>query len=554
MNIQDASGFSGPERFDSGSAADPGFVKFEGEFVEFATSQAGKPPEAHVTEHWLAQHPVSGFSEEQIKHLISAVVSQVGLENAKAVVEGFSEDEKAICERRLKVEGFKRDIQKDVWDTLERMSEEGLEHEADRIELATMAAEQDGSAISFYIHQLNISDQDALCKIAKKAAEKNPERTLLCIQNFRFSELEKLKEVFHSVQDPKYMNCFSPEATLETALIEIAKVNAEIHGHTTSMTFENYGIKDQEALVAIAKILARTNPLGTARSFRKFFIQREEDRIEIAKITASVSGSAATSCIKNYDIKDPSALVQIAKIAAAESGEGVSELIQNYSLSESARIEVAKIAAAQSGEAVSEYIQNYEIPESARIEVAKIAAAQSGKGISMFIDKYHVSESARIEIAKIAAAQDGLATSVYIKKYGITDQTALVEIAKIVAAQTGNFSLERFDIENEADRIAIAKIAAARDGLATCVNIKEYNINDPEALKEIFLCAFESDSESLEYLNAVIPEEVKDAYIPQNSPEHQQEDAIAIRLILENVLGRGEEDPLTQSLLKLRNP
>jgi len=81
------------------------------------------------------------------------------------------------------------------------------------------------------------------------------------------------------------------------------------------------------------------------------------------------------------------------------------------------------------------------------------------------IERYRIrSEAERIEIAKTAAAQDGYEVSRYIQHYGIQSQTALVEIAKIAAAQSGigtSAYIKNYGIKSEVARIEIAKIAVA---------------------------------------------------------------------------------------------
>ncbi|MCB1149401.1 MAG: hypothetical protein KDK48_04485, partial [Chlamydiia bacterium] len=110
--------------------------------------------------------------------------------------------------------------------------------------------------------------------------------------------------------------------------------------------------------------------------------------------------------------------------------EAYSSICQN-----SLNIERAKREAIQNGWQTSNSIKNYGITDpSALVEIAMIAAAQDGRSVSYFIKNYGITDpKALVEIAMIAAAEHGEGTSYFIKNYGITDSEALIAIAKIAA-------------------------------------------------------------------------------------------------------------------------
>ncbi len=292
----------------------------------------------------------------------------------------------------------------------------GIEDQKILIEIAKIAAAQNGEGVSYRIQNYGIRNEEALMEIAKIAAAQNGEGVSRYIQKYGIRN--------------------------EEALIEIAKIAAAQNGEGVSYRIQNYGIRNEESLIEIAKIAAAQDGGGVSQYIQKYRITNEEALIEIAKIAAAQTGRGVSQYIQNYGIRNEEALIEIAKIAAAQNGEGVSQYIQNYGIrNEEALIEIAKIAAAQNGEGVSCHIQNYWIRnEEVLIEIAKKAAAQTGEGVSFHILNYRITnEEALIEIAKIAAAQDGEGVSQYIQNYRITNEKALIEIATICIRSSKSF-------------------------------------------------------------------------------------------------------------------
>ncbi|NMC64493.1 MAG: hypothetical protein GYA55_15110 [SAR324 cluster bacterium] len=109
--------------------------------------------------------------------------------------------------------------------------------EKERIEIAKIAAVEDGEGTSEYIENYGIKDKQALIEIAKIAAAKSGVGTSMFIQNYGIKD----KQV----------------------LIEIAKIAAAQSGGGTSECIQNYGIKDKKALIEIALIALRGNASGT---------------------------------------------------------------------------------------------------------------------------------------------------------------------------------------------------------------------------------------------------------------------------------------------------
>jgi hypothetical protein len=228
---------------------------------------------------------------------------------------------------------------------------------------------------------------------------------------------------------------------------------------------------------------------GSHLSERIWFYRITDQKVlvEIAKIAAA-NDPGMSEYIKNFGIKDPKELIEIAKIAASTERNNVSQHIHKYGIrSQAARIEVAMIDAENGS--IGHFIRNYKITnQKALVQIAKIAAAQESC-LAHHIKEYGIDdEASRIEVAMISAAKNGEETSRYIARFDITDQQALIQIAKAAAAQDGRGTscfIKKYGIHEEASRIEVAMIAAARDGGGTSEWIRNYGIKNKQALFEI---------------------------------------------------------------------
>ncbi len=228
------------------------------------------------------------------------------------------------------------------------------------IEIAKLAAAQDGWGISKHIGNYHITNQEALIEIAKLAAQQNGKGVSEYIENYH-------------IVDPNVR-------------AEIAKLAAQQNGEGVSQYIRNYGITNQAALIAIAKLVAQQNGWAASYYIRNYGIENSAARAEIAKLAAQQSGGGVSYYIKNYDLEGD-VLIEIAKLAAQQDGAEVSEYIENYGITnQDALIEIAKLAVQQNGEGASYCIRHYGIrdPQALR-EIALLAVAQNANSLEVFI-------------------------------------------------------------------------------------------------------------------------------------------------------------------------
>ena len=242
--------------------------------------------------------------------------------------------------------------------------------------------------------------------------------------------------------------------------------------------------------ISEAKILAAKDAWRISLDIKKYEITDQKALAEIAMIAVTKNGWAVSEYIKNYGIEDQKILVEIAKIAVANDSQ-VSDRIGTFGIvEEKDRIAIAMIAAAHYGWYTTVHIKNYKITDQkALVEIAKIAA-KSDDRISERIQEYGIEDAdSLIEIAKIEAAKDGECLSKYIQNY--------CSIRRESQYHTGyyNESLEH----NPVEFAEIAKIAATQNGELTSKYIKDYRLNDQEPLLNIFLTSINQNIDSIKY-------------------------------------------------------
>jgi hypothetical protein len=365
-------------------------------------SRAAEPPQ--ITLKQLVSQVATGafsFSPWKVQELLEGVKDHLREQEKLPTREEYQDLAKAL-------------FNKDAKGTTAACFTRVFKDEDLRIEIAKLAAQQDGVEVSEFIKNYGITSQEALVEIAKLAAQQNGWGVSFYIKHYGI--------------------------TSQKDLVEIAKLAAQQSGEGVSFYIQNYGITSQEALVEIAKLAAQQSGAGVSEFIQRYRITSQEALVEIAKLAAQQSGAGVSKYIQNYGIASQEALVEIAKLAAQQDGREVSYFIKNYGIaSQEALVEIAKLAAQQNGAQVSRYIQRYGITsQEALVEIAKLAAQQNGRGVSLYIQNYGIaSQEALVEIAKIAAQQSGEGVSEFIQNYGITSQEALVEIAKLAAQQDG---------------------------------------------------------------------------------------------------------------------
>ena len=406
------------------------------------------------------------------------------------------------------------------WGTTE-VQTDGIDEQRELIEIAKLAAQQNGEMTSRYIQNYGINDQYSLTYILKEAALQNDD-TFKYIQNYGIKNQETLIQFamsssvstisgyihYFGIKDERALIDIAKLSIQESvgwtsrhiknygiknqqALDEIALLGAERHPGTISEYIQNYGIKNEELLIKIAKLAAKHSGDLTSRYIQNYGIKDQKILIEIAVIAAVQNGSLTSSYIQNYGIKDPKVLIEIAKHAARSDGN-TSRFIKKYGIKDQKTlVEIAKLAAQENGDATSLSINDYGIQnQEDLIEIAKIGVQHDTYGaVSGYIKNFGIkSQSALIEIAKLAAQKSGRGISLHIKEYGITNKNALIEIAKLAAENNGGVvtcHIQNYGIDDQNALIEIAKIAARQNAEGTSENIQNYGIKDQEALIEI---------------------------------------------------------------------
>ena len=167
--------------------------------------------------------------------------------------------------------------------------------------------------------------------------------------------------------------------------------------------------------------------------------------------------------------------------------------IKNISL----LLELVRFAQQQKIQPHNFIMENGITNQQALIAIAKLAAQQDESGASEYIQNYGIKdEQALVDIAKLAAQQDGWGASKFIQRYGIQDKQALIEIAKLATQQCGyrtSECIKNYGIQDKQALIEIAKLAAQQDGCGTSAYIQNYDIQDGQALIGIAKLAAQQD-------------------------------------------------------------
>lgn len=390
---------------------------------------------------------------ETFKRARSDVYSYSGVSKKIKYYEGLSQSQ--LFEVAKLAASFEKDFS-------EHIMNYGIQNQDHIFELAKISASNQGSNISTYIKNYVGLTLEQRCEIAKIAAKTNGCDVSINIKNYGIQDESQLFEI---------------------AKIALANKEESFRGYY----IEYYGFKNQTYLFEIAKIAAG-NIDGFSKTIQEVGIKNEEQLFEVSKIAAG-NDKSTSEFIQNYRLQNPEKLFEIAKIAASASK--VSIFIQNYKgLTQDHLFEVAKIAAKNDVQGISEHILKYGLNDQQRFEIAKIAAEKDGKNTSKFLENYELKQYAHfVEIAKIAANSNGCSTSQYIQKYGIKEQGLLFEIAKIaVTSKKGEgFSehFEKYGIQDPAQRVELAILAAKHDGESLAKNIQDFDIQIQSVLVEI---------------------------------------------------------------------
>lgn len=136
----------------------------------------------------------------------------------------------------------------------EHMLRYNITNEVDRIEIAKIAAQQDGLELAKYLPRYNITDQRALEELAFLAIAQNPDASEY-IPNFNISD--------------------------QKILFKLAMLSASLSGRKTSVFIAGYNIADEEDKFKIALRAARQDGAGTSQFLSKYQIKDPEKRFKI---------------------------------------------------------------------------------------------------------------------------------------------------------------------------------------------------------------------------------------------------------------------------------
>lgn len=246
----------------------------------------------------------------------------------------------------------------------------------------------------------------------------------------------------------------------------------------TLVNVEGYTIRDQASLIKALKAVAAEVGGLVSSHIRSFGVKDPVARYEIAKITAGSHSGATARDFDHFDIEDQSARIEIAKIAVAHppcswiTSAHVSCYFANFGIKDSAaRLQMAKIAASQDPRKLAFWIERFGIEdEIGRAEVAKIALASASSvgDVAFHMDNFRITDqTALVELARIGAEQGSL--SPWIRTFGITDQKSLVQLAKLDRERRGGlywpdgyFNNEDWRIEDTKLLVELARSVAER--------------------------------------------------------------------------------------------
>lgn len=141
--------------------------------------------------------------------------------------------------------------------------------------------------------------------------------------------------------------------------------------------------------------------------------------------------------------------------------------------------------------------------QSALVEIALIVASHDSGLISHYIQNFGITdEIALARIAVTAATRNGESLSQLIKNYRISDPLLLAEVAETAATRFGwgtSKFIQNFGITDQAALVRIAKAAAAHNGMGTSRFISRYGITDKAELARIAKIAATHDGVGTSY-------------------------------------------------------
>lgn len=404
--------------------------------------------------------------------------------------------------------------------------------EAESADLVLWLANYDAVTIVNNIKKFHITDQENLKEIAFAIARYKGRLLSERIQDFNIKdEKDRLEIAKHAAWTgrlgrfgiAKYISNYN--LNKEENRYEVAAIEAkEDHwysieeGENQWQRLKQYNITSEKYRFALAEISSKYSPLFS-KHIKAYGITEESDRLKLALNAAAVGDGNIHEDIDNYELSSEENRTAVAKAEANNHrNDKISQNIGCFKLvQESNRCEVAKIAAKWGRVWNGEDIKYYQLNEPYRAEVAAVAAKCNAGRTAKEIQSYGITnEKMRAAIAKVIAERQPSDLICFLENFKITDQavrldiinTALanarnlqwieenarhcnatdrVVIAKYLASRYDRFRIASYNIVDESDRIAIAKIYFHSQSSKYIYVFQDFHIEDKRAILDLCL-------------------------------------------------------------------
>ncbi|MBS0635587.1 MAG: hypothetical protein JSR37_09010 [Verrucomicrobia bacterium] len=250
---------------------------------------------------------------------------------------------------------------------------------------------------------------------------------------------------------------------------------------------------DDTLRFVVADAIAKSTPTEICRKIASFNLKLE-DRVKIAKTCLENQGQyGVIFYFKNFDIDDPAQRIELAGICANRATRLFPTHFENFEIADSkASFELASLCALVESD-LPMYIQQFALSNDDLQKIVFSCAEHQGGLTAEHIKKFNIQDPALlIAIAKVCARNDGKGLAHFIAEFGITDKEALKEIACIAVKQSGAASqyITNFGLKDTELLTRLAKLCAADAGRDTAKNIGNFGITDKQTLIDIAkICA-----------------------------------------------------------------
>lgn len=352
-----------------------------------------------------------------------------------------------------------------------------------------------------------------------------------------FSAKEKgtlLKHIIENKQAPLWKSLqmleviiSSDNATLLKTSNESASKEADIKSLASSDV--SGSLKQPIDLASIISLISNPfkNTENTVRAiasnFDLFAIEEESDRLRIANSIAALFPRFICENIDKFNLSEDNRIALAKSLAVRdEISTHLFENFQRFHLKKGYLVEIVNLLAANSEcfGVLSKYIKKFGLTEQERFVAAKIfcatsQATQLGYKFEGTIENIHEFEL-RYEFRLFIARMIPASVAKHIQRFNLNEQDRF-EIAKLIARQTPSEitqNISEFELKDESQRLAIAKLAASKDGLDTLAQIRKYQISNPETILFVVL-RFSQPEEAQNIIQTYRPELVEATPYPK---------------------------------------